>query len=399
MHWRSLFPIVVSASYLAACQAPVETEELPDDEEVASTEQAICDHDDLDVEASVFAQVDPPIPGGIAAAKKVVFYGSPLDGRVVVLSRDTGSVIAELPQPPGNFILPLVMHEIEENRLAVLDTGGFPDPGITDAQPTIYEYEYSYSNGNFQASLARTVSFAGKKIGYAEEFVYLGNGKYLVPDAVYGSIWQVKQNGSVIPGIVPKTFNAADAIPEMVYCTTMPQVTVGGLPFLFTGSTIPGVAGIAKRNNKVYFYSSCAKSLFKFPYSILNDNRQPWQRAQDIDLIASAEPGVEVEEILEMQFNPYDPSDKYLYATDALQLRVIRIDPQDGEREILADDPDLFSFPSGLAFLPPKHNHDRKTKFLVMSNQQHRDPILNSALNGVDYTEIPYTIAKVVVDD
>jgi hypothetical protein len=188
----------------------------------------------------------------------------------------------------------------------------------------------------------------------------------------------------------------------MVYCPTMPQVTVGGLPFLFTGSTIPGVAGIAVRDNKVFFYSSCSASLYRVPLSSLSDNRPAWKRADDIKLIASKPVGVEVEEILDMQFNPNDSSDKYLYAADALQLRLIRIDPNNGKRQILGDDPHLFNFPSSLAFLPPAsgapHQACRDPELVVLSNQQHRDPILNGAISS-DLTQPPYVVTKVVVDD
>jgi hypothetical protein len=352
------------------------------------------------------ATVNPPIPGGIAADSDTIFIGSPLDGRVLVLSRETGAQIAELPQPPGNFILPLILHSIGPSRVAVLDTGGFPAPGEIDAQPTIYEYTYSQHDGVFSAQLARTVSFAGHRIGYAEEFAYLGGGKYLVPDSVYGAIWRVNANGSVERGLGPKTYDAADAIPELAYCPTMPQITVGGFPFLFTGSTVPGVAGIAVRDGTVFFYSSCSASLYRIPLSSLSDNRTPWKRTDDIKLIASKPVGVEIEEILDMQFNPYDSSDKYLYAADALQLQFIRIDPNNGKRQILGDDPHLFNFPSSLAFLPPSapgcghghgHGHDDGPELLVFSNQQHRDPLLNSALNGEDYTQPPYVVTQVKV--
>lgn len=355
----------------------------------------------LSVEVSPLAvstewgHVDPPIPAGIAAGDDVLFVGSPLDGRVTVFSRATRAVIAELPQPPGHLILPLIVHSIGKNRVAVLDCGGFPSPGTVDAEPTIYEYTYSYAHGTFSATLARTVHFTGLRIGFAEEFVYLGDGQYLVPDAVYGAIWRVKSDGTVVPGINPKSYDAADAIPSMVYCPTMPMVTVGGLPFLFTDSTIPGVAGIAVRNGWVYFYSSCAAGLHKFPYASLFDKRAPWQRAADIKLISKKPADVQVEELLDMQFNPYDADDPYLYAADALQLRLIRIDSRTGARRVVGDDPHLFNFPSSLAFSPPKSGHEPAQMF-VLSNQQHRTTLLNSAIPE-DLTALPYVITKVTL--
>jgi len=339
--------------------------------------------------------LDSPIPAGVAGDEKVVFVGSPLDGRVRVLARFGGDQVGELPAPPVPFTLPLIIHTIGPGRVAILDCGGFPDPGITDTSPKIYEYEYSQRRGQFNANLARTVTFPNQRIGFAEEFVYLGSGQYLVPDAVYGSIWRVASDGSVHAGIVPKTFDRADAIPQMVYCPTMPQITVGGLPFLFTGSTIPGVAGIAVRKNTVYFYSSCAAGLYKFPYSSLFDSRQPWQRAADIKLISSKPANVQVEELLEIQFNPYDHDDKHLYAADALQLRIIRIDTDTGKREVVADDPRLFNFPAALGFLPPVVGKEPSV-LVVLSNQQHRTTLLNSAIPE-EMTQPPYLLTKVLL--
>ena len=341
-----------------------------------------------------YAHPDSFLPGGVAGGEDVVFVGSPLDGRVLVLNRIGGKQIAEVPQPPGHFILPLIMHSIGPSRVAILDCGGFPEPGITDVTPTIYEYEYTLADGAFTATLARTVTFAGQRIGFAEEFVYLGSGQYLVPDAVYGSIWRVASDGSVHAGIVPRSFAPADAFPEMVYCPTMPQITVGGLPFLFTGSTIPGVASIAVRAGSVYFYSSCAGGLYRFPFAALFDARQPWERASDIRLIARKPAGIAVEQLLEMQFNAFDPTDDHLYAADSLQLRIIRIDPKNGRREVIADDPTLFNFPAALEFLPPILGE--QSPMVVLSNQQHRSPLLNGAITE-DLTQPPYIVAKVFV--
>jgi hypothetical protein len=343
--------------------------------------------------SEAFAAMPAPIPAGIAGGSRLLFVGSPLEGRVSVLSRASGQVIAELPQPPSPFVLPLILHSIGPSRIAVLDSGGFPEPGVVDANPTIYEYEYSYRNGKFSATLARTVSFTNVRIGFAEEFVYLGKGRYLVPDSVYGAIWRVTSSGAVVPGIVPRTYDAVDAFASMAYCPTMPPVTVGGLPFLFVGGTIPGIAGIAVRNNTVYFTSSCAGALYRFDYRTLFDRRQPHERADDIRLIATKPAGVEVEELLELQFNPFDQDDPYLYAADAMQLRVIAINPSNGRRHIVGDDPRLFNFPASIAFVPPGPDDD-SAPMLVLSNQQHRDPLLNPAVT-VDHIQLPYLITKV----
>jgi hypothetical protein len=341
-----------------------------------------------------FAHSDAIMPAGVAAGADVFFVGSPLEGRVMVHSRRSGRVIAELPQPPANFVLPLILRSIGANRIAVLDSGGFPSPGVLDAEPTLHEYEYSFQRGSFQAELVRTVHFTGNRIGFAEGLAHLGSGRYLLTDAVYGSIWRVTSDGQVQPGIVPKTFAAEDAIPELSFCRTMPEVLVGGLPFLFTGSTIPGVAGIAVRDGTVYLYSSCAGALYRLPLATLFDSRAPWQRAADIRLIAAKRADVAVEELLEMQFNPFERSDRYLYAADALQLRLIRIDPRTGARQVVADDPRLFNFPSALGFVPPKAGEP--SALLVLSNQQHRNPLTNEAIDQ-DSTERPYIVTKVLL--
>ena len=198
-------------------------------------------------------------------------------------------------------------------------------------------------------------------------------------------------------GIVPKTFNPADAIPSMVFCDTMPEVTVGGIPFLFTDSTIPGISPIAVRGGTVYFYAPCAGGLYKFPLAILFDGRAPWERAADIQLIAKKPANVLVEELLEMTFNPYDLDDNHLYAADALQLRIIRIDPRDGTREVVADDPTLFDFPASLGFLPPLFGQG-PAPLMVVSNQQQRTPLTNDAITQ-DMLQLPFIVTKVLIED
>jgi len=180
---------------------------------------------------------------GVAGGNLVVFVGEPLNGSVVVLSRVTGHQIGHLPPPPNGFVLPFIMHSLGKNRVAVLDAGGLPQPQpFVPANPNIYEYAYSFSpEHGFSASLVRTVSFASVLVGFPEDFVRLDDGRYLLSDAVLGSIWVVNPDGTVVPGIVPKSFNPQDFIPTLALCPTMPEITVNGYPFLFTGSTLPGV--------------------------------------------------------------------------------------------------------------------------------------------------------------
>jgi hypothetical protein len=45
----------------------------------------------------------------------------------------------------------------------------------------------------------------------------------------------------------------------------MPEITVNGYPFLFTGSTLPGVSPLAMRDGIVYYYSPAARGIYAFP--------------------------------------------------------------------------------------------------------------------------------------
>jgi hypothetical protein len=336
----------------------------------------------------------PTIPAGIAGGESVVFVGSPLEGRVLALSRLTGRNVGELPPPAGGFALPFIIHSLGEGRLGVLDAGGLPQPvPFVPASPTIYEYSYAFSpKAGFSAHLVRSVSFASVPFGFSEDFVHLDDGRFVISDAVLGSIWVAQPDGTITPGIVPKTFAPADAIPTLFFCPTMPQIVVGGLPFLFSGSAIPGVGTMAVRGATLYFYSSCAKGIFSVPLATLSDSRLPYQRAADIRLVVPKS-AVTVEELLAFTFNPFDPADRYLYAADALQLRVIRIDLENGARQVVGDDPTLFDFPSSLAFLPPVSGIE---PLFVLSNQQHRTTLTNAAITA-DVLSLPFLVTKVFV--
>ena len=346
--------------------------------------------------ASVLAEVDLPFPAGIAAGRDVFFVGSPFEGRVIALSRADGAMLGELPPPPNGFILPFIMKSVSGSRVAVLDAGGFPSPDpFVPANPTIYEYEYRFGpHSEFRARLVRSIPFDGAVIGFAEDAIRLDDGRYLLSDAVLGSIWIAERDGTIRPGIVPETLSPEDAIPEMVFCDTMPVVEVGGVPFLFTDSAIPGVTALAERNGKVYFSGSCAGAVYSFPLSILDDSRAPHERAEDIRPVSIKPHDVVVEELLGLTFNPFDRHDPYLYAADALQLRVIRIDPRNGRRSVVGDDPVLFNFPSSLAFAPPRECDKNTSTLFVLSNQQHLTPLLNDAIQ-VDMLEPPFLATQI----
>jgi hypothetical protein len=173
----------------------------------------------------------------------------------------------------------------------------------------------------------------------------------------------------------------------------MPEITVNGYPFLFTGSTIPGVSPMAVRNGTVYYYSPCARGIYSFPLAILSDNRQPYQRAPDIQLVAATPADVKVEELLDFTFDPFNPSDPYLYAADPLQLEVIRIDLSDGAKQVVASGPKLFDFPSSLGFLP---TIGPVSELVVVSNQQERSPLTNDAVTQTTFN-VPFIVAKIVV--
>ncbi|HEX7667776.1 MAG TPA: hypothetical protein VF407_24785 [Polyangiaceae bacterium] len=345
-------------------------------------------------EASVLAKIDSPI-AGVAGDDDVVFVGEALDGAVTVVSRATGKQIGFVPAPPGGFALPLIMHTIGPGKIAILAAGGLPQPDpFTPADPIIYEYSYSYHHGTFAAKQTRAIDFSSAFIGFSEDFVKLDDGRYLLSDAILGSVWIAEKDGTIKPGIVPKTFDPSDAIPELALCPTMPEVTVNGYPFLFSGSTLPGVSPLAVKHGTVYYFSPCGRGIYSFPLAALSDHRQPWQRARDIRLVASTPKNVKVEELLDFTFNPYDPSDDHLYAADPLALAVIRVDIHNGRRETLASGATLFDFPSSLGFLP---QHGRESTLVVASNQQERTPLTNDAVTDTTFN-FPFIVAQIKFD-
>jgi hypothetical protein len=341
-----------------------------------------------------FANIETPI-AGVAADETVVFVGEPLNASVVVLSRLTGQQVAQLPPPPSGFAVPFIMHIVGPNRVAVLDAGGLPQPSpFVPAMPSIYEYTYAFGPEGFSAALVRTISFASVLIGFPEDFVRLEDGRYLMSDSILGSVWIAETDGTIVPGIVPQSFAPADLIPTLAFCPTMPEVTVNGYPFLFSGSTLPGVSPLAVRRGTVYYYSPCARGIYSFPLAVLSDDEAPYQRASAISLVAPTPSDIEVEELLDFSFNPYDETDPFLYAAQPLQLHVIRINVANGAREILASGAQLFDFPSSLSFLPPAVF--RATELLVVSNQQERTPLTNAAVTQTTFN-LPFIVAKVVV--
>lgn len=339
--------------------------------------------------------VELPLPAGVAAVNDAIFVGSPFEARVLAYSRFTKQPLGELPPPAQGFALPFILKAVKGNRVAVLDAGGFPSPEpFVPANPTIYEYSFKQQpHGGFSATLERSVPFTGALIGFSEDFIQLDDGRYLVTDAVLGSVWIAETDGTIKPGLVPRTFEPADAIPETYFCNTMPVIDVGGLPFLFTAATVPGITAMAARHGKLFFSASCAGAVYSMPLASLSDSREPWQRAADIELVSPKPAGVEIEELLGITFDPSNPHDPYLYAADALQLRVIRIDVRSGRRSVVSDDPALLNFPSSLAFAP-SIGHGAPSALLALSNQQHRTVALNAAITE-DVLQPPFLVTQI----
>lgn len=354
---------------------------------------------ELSSQALSFKYLEPesPFPAGIAAGEKVIFVGDPLLGRVLAYSRLTGRKLGELPQPPGSFVLPLMMKHIAPNKVAIMDAGGFPSPvPLVPANPTIYEYTYSSNGGSVSATLTRSIPFSTALIGFAEDIVLLKDGRYLLADAILGSIWVANSDGTISPGIVPETFAPADAIPQLGFCPTMPTVRVGGVPFLFSGATVPGISTIAERDGTVYFASACKGGVYRVPLASLSDSRKPWQRAADISLLSPKPASTEVEELLSMAFDPANPGEHYAYAADPMRMRLIRINTLTGQRQVLGDDHELFNFPSSLGFMPPVLATEVFPQLVVLSNQQQLTPLTND-LAPEDNFEFPFIATRVVL--
>ena len=347
-----------------------------------------------------YAYSDIPI-AGVAGGRDVVFVGQPIDGKVVALSRFTGEPVGELPSPTGGFAVPFIIHTVggpDEGRVTVLGAGGYPSPKpFVPANPTLYEFSYHYDRVHgFTATRTRDIPFTSVLVGFAEDFLHLDDGRYLVSDAILGSIWVVQRDGSIAPGIVPKTWNAEDRIPQLAFCETGPTVQVNGYPFRFSGGTQPGVSPLAVRQGTVYFNTTCGRGLYRFPLRILDDPRQPYQRTRDIRLVRAVPPNVEMEELLDFTFDPYDPSDHWLYAADALNLRILRIDVESGRRQVVAEDNRRLDFPSSLGFLPPVSGTAGLSTLVVVSNQQERTPLTNDAVTTTTF-QLPFIVSKVVV--
>jgi hypothetical protein len=345
--------------------------------------------------AMVLAERDN-LPHGIAGDKDLLFVTEPLNGRVAVVDRFTGEEIGELPAPPGGFLLPFELRLPKNGHLVVLDTGGFPSP-FAPAIPRVYDYSYKYNRGHetFSAEITATVIFDGIPFGFAEDVEVLRDGRYVVSDSIIGALWVIQPDGSIVPGIVPASPAPPDWIPDLAAGFFFPTVeTVGGVPFDLPGNFAPGVGSMTSDRDYLYFGNTFAGGLRRVPIDVLDDDRLPFDRADDIEIVSSRPDPGDFDTLKGLTFNPYDPHDDFLYATDPFHLRVLRIDVTTGERTVIADDPELFNFPVSAKFLPPVHG---VTTLAVSSDQEHRFAALNAALEGVSIFEFPFLITEIVV--
>ena len=69
------------------------------------------------------------------------FVAEPLNQRIAVLDRFTGLEVAQVPAPPGGFLLAFSIRVRRPGRLVVLDSGGFPNPEVPSIA-RVYDYDY-----------------------------------------------------------------------------------------------------------------------------------------------------------------------------------------------------------------------------------------------------------------
>jgi hypothetical protein len=335
------------------------------------------------------------VPHGVAGDDKFVFVTQPLSGRVAVVNRLTGREISTLPPPPLGWQLPFSLRITPSGRLAVLDSGGFPNPFFPSIA-RIYEYDYSFNRRTrqFQATLVRTISFEGLPVVFAEDFEDLPGGGYVVSESVIGALWHVSPAGLITPGVLPADFSPGAGVPELGPCAFTP-VVIAGVPFSTAGDFAPGAGSLAYRDGQVYFGSTCRGGVARIPLASLTDmTRSPSQRADDIVDVSPRPIGVASESLKGLAFNRFDPSDKRLYVTDTIGRRVLRINTTTGAREVVADDPALFDFPVSAQFLPPVGGGF--ATLVVASDQEYRLAALN-ALITEDLLHPPFIVAKISV--
>lgn len=322
-----------------------------------------------------------------AGDEDVVFVAEPLARRVVALDRVTGVELGDVPAPPDGWLLPFTLRVPHGGKLVVLDPGGLPAPGVPNVA-RVYDYDFRLRHRHFEATLARTVRFDGLPLVFAEDVEILPSGTYVVAESFIGALWLVAPDGTIAPGLFPESAPVAPLAP-----CTWPATTVNGLPFGLAGGFVSGVVALASRGADLFFAPTCLGGVFRVPLATLTDStRSGDDKAADIVSVSPRPAAAAVETLEGITFNPFDHHDKYLYATDSLNLRVIRIDPDTGSRQTLLGDPVLFNFPVHPQFLPPIGG---VAPLLVPSDQEYRSSLINQAIDH-DMFQPPWIIAKVV---
>ena len=320
----------------------------------------------------------------------LVFVTEPLNQQIAVLDRFTGTEVGQVSAPLGGFLLPFSIRVPRPGRLVVLDSGGFPNPKVPSIA-RVYDYDYQWNPFThvFTATLARSVSFAGFPLVFAEDVEATSSGLYVVAESVIGALWVIQADGSIIPGVFP---SGGGPIPALGPCT-LPPARIGGIPYVIAGNFAPGVLSLTSHNGQLFFSSPCTGGLSRIPIASLTDpSRTPEQRAQDI-VAVSPEPADMVETFEGITANPFDLDDPWIYACDSFHLRLIRIHSQSGVREVVASDPLLFNFPAKVQFLPPVFG---LSPMVVASDQEHRLAAINAALTA-DITQRPWIVTKILV--
>ena len=306
---------------------------------------------DVSPRSVAFEYADRPnLTFGVDGDTRLVFVTEPLARRIAVLDRFLGQQVAEVPAPPGGFLLPFSVRVPGPGRLVVLDPGGSPNSTVP-AIARVYDYNYEWNplTRTFTAWLTRTVSLAGLPVVFAEEVEITESGLYIVAESVIGALWVIRPDGSVAPGVVP---SPGSSIPTLGPCT-LPPVTVDGIQFVTAGNFAPGVLSLAARDGQLFFGTTCNGGLHRIPLrSLVDPSRTPEQRAQDIVAVSPRPPGT-VETFEGLAVNRFAAHDDGVYAADSFNLRILRIDPRTGAREVIASDALPFNFPVRLQFLPP----------------------------------------------
>ncbi len=189
-----------------------------------------------------------------AGENNLVFVTEPLNKQIAVLDRFTGAEVGQVPAPPGGFLLPFSIRVPRPGRLVVLDPGGFPNPAVPSIA-RVYDYDYQWNPFThvFAVTLARTVSFAGLPLVFAEDVEVTSSGLYVVAESVIGALWVIRTDGSISPGVFP---SGGVSIPALGPCT-LPPVTIGGIRYVIKGNFAPGVLSLTSHNGQLFFSSTC----------------------------------------------------------------------------------------------------------------------------------------------